>query len=158
MRSFMVLPAALGLMLAIGCSAPKGAAFGEKMTVLPKKTVRVASVIENPTKYEGQRIRVEGVVDSVCVHKGCWINLAEKPGAKPLFVKFTCPVDGRLIPMDAMGKTAFVEGELEIKMIPEDEARHYAEDAGKSKEEIAKITGPQRTLKLNSPAAVVQGL
>ena len=158
MRSFMVVPAALGLLLAMGCGAPKGVSFGEKMTVLPKRTVQVASVIAEPTKYEGHRIRVEGTVDSVCAHKGCWIRMAGKPGGETLFIKFTCPVDGRLIPMAAVGKKAVVEGELEIKMIPEDEARHYAEDSGKSKEEIAKIVGPQKTLKLNSPAAVVMGL
>jgi hypothetical protein len=142
-----------------GCrsTSAKGVAYGEQMSLSARKTVDVARVIENPTKYEGKRIRVAGVIDTVCAHKGCWINMTQPGGGEALFVKFTCPVEGRLIPLDAVGKEVVVEGELEIKMIPEDEARHYAEDAGKSKEEIAKIVGPQKTLKLNSPAAEVRG-
>ncbi len=154
------LCAVLGLMIVsmvAGCQSTsnKGVSYGEKMTLSGWKTIKVADVLKNPDRYAGQRIRVEGVVDTVCAHKGCWINMTQPGGSEPLFVKFTCPVEGRLIPMDAVGKTVTVEGELEIKMIPEDEARHYAEDAGKSKEEIAKIVGPQKTLKLNSPAALL---
>ena len=72
-----------------------------------------------------------------------------------VFVKFTCPVEGRLIPMEAEGRTALVEGTLEVKVISEEEARHYRQDAGASPEEIAKIVGPQTEIKLNSPAAMI---
>ena len=40
----------------------------------------------------------------------------------------------------------------------EDEARHYAEDAGKSQEEIAKIAGNQKVVRISSPAARVVGI
>ena len=39
-----------------------------------------------------------------------------------------------------------VEGVLSEEVLSEKDARHYAEDAGKSKAEIAKIKGDQREL------------
>ena len=75
-----------------------------------------------------------------------------------VFVKFTCPIEGRLIPMDAAGKDAVVEGTIEVTEISEEEARHYREDAGATPEELEKIVGPQRTIRIQSPAALIQGL
>ncbi len=75
-----------------------------------------------------------------------------------LLIKFTCTVKGRLIPVDAVGKFAFIEGRLNIVEISEQEARHYKEDAGASKEEIAKIVGPQTTVRMSAPAARISGV
>ena len=78
--------------------------------------------------------------------------------ALPAAVKFTCPVKGRPNPMDAVGKFAFIEGTLNIVEISEEEARHYKEDAGASKGEIAKIVGPQTSVQMSAPAARIAGV
>lgn len=78
--------------------------------------------------------------------------------ADNLFVKFTCPIGGRLIPMEAVGHQAIVEGTLQVETISEDDARHFAEDAGKSQEEIEEIVGEQIQLRMASPAARIVGL
>jgi len=84
--------------------------------------------------------------------------LTDEAAAETVFVKFTCPVDGRLIPMAAVGHQALVEGVLTVEEITEGEARHYQEDAGASTAEIAKIVGPQKQLSIMAPAARIKGL
>lgn len=135
----------------------KSTDFGEPMKLTDKDTLCLGRVLSDPSQYDGQYIRVGGKVDSVCAKKGCWMRLAACKG-ETVFVKFTCPIKGRLIPMEAAGKRAVVEGTLEVKEISEEEARHYAEDDGASPEEIAKIVGPQKTVRISSPAARIADL
>ena len=49
-----------------------------------------------------------------------------------------------LMPENIVGKTVLIEGNATIKEVSEDLRKHYAEDAGKSKEEIAKIKGSEK--------------
>jgi len=132
--------------------------YGEKMKLAADKTACIKDVFANPKEYNGKFVRICGQVESVCAAKGCWMKLAY-PGAKDtLFIKFSCPVDGRLIPMEAVGHQAIVEGTFTVGEISEGDARHYAEDAGKSLAEIAKIVGPQKQLRMSAPAAMVRGV
>ncbi len=149
------------LALAAGCQSSQNseARFGEQARLTQADTLPLAEVMKSPDKYNGKYIRVSGEVVEICAKKGCWVNMQEPGSDKLLFVKFTCPIDGeRLIPMEAVGKTAIVEGTLVIGNFTEEEARHYAKDAGKSDADIAKIIGPQPKITLSSPAAVIKGL
>ena len=142
----------------VGCggnAAPDYTSYGEPMKISDREAIPVATVIESPERYTDKTILVSGIVSEVCAHKGCWIRLAEKVGGKSVFVKFVCPVEGRLIPLDSVGQETLVEGTLVVETLSQDEARHYAEDAGKSAEEVAKIVGPQTHLRMKSPAARV---
>ncbi len=146
---------AAGIALSGGCAGTnRYQSYGERTTLADSAAVPVAKVVKTPESYVGKKILVGGVVTEVCQPKGCWIKVAETPeSAEALFVKFTCPVDGRLIPLDAVGRRAWVEGELELEEVSQDDARHYAEDSGASAEEIARIVGPQKRLRMKSPAA-----
>ncbi len=48
------------------------------------------------------------------------------------------------MPKDIVGKTVVVEGKAELKETSVSMLKHYAEDAGKSKEEIEKIKEPKK--------------
>ena len=48
------------------------------------------------------------------------------------------------MPLDIVGKTVVVEGKAELKETSVAMQKHYAEDAGKSKEEIEKIKEPKK--------------
>jgi len=48
------------------------------------------------------------------------------------------------MPENIVGKTVLIEGSATVKEVSEDMRKHYAEDAGKSKEEIAKIKGAEK--------------
>ncbi|TWT45672.1 hypothetical protein RAS1_21000 [Phycisphaerae bacterium RAS1] len=142
-----------------GCASQKKVAyFGEEMKHADAKKVSVDKVLSKPQEYEGKVIRVSGTVTEVCQSKGCWMTIADNKGEEGLFVKFTCPVEGVLIPPDAVGHKATVEGQLVIKEVSEGDARHQAEEAGKSVEEIKKIVGPQKRVTMASPAAMVEGI
>ena len=155
MARWLVVAALLtGLM----CCASRHVGFGDSLTIPPGEAVPVARVLEHPDEFAGRRLLVSGRVDSVCAKKGCWLRLTDEPGAETVFVKFTCPVGGRLIPMEAVGHQALVEGVLAVEEISQEDARHYQEDAGASAEEIAKIVGPQKQLSISAPAARIKGL
>lgn len=136
--------------------AGPSAAFGEPIKLGAAEPVTVQQLLGNISAYEGKPVLVSGDVNEVCERKGCWMTMTD--GKEKLFVKFTCPIEGRLIPMEAKGKKAMAQGELQIKEISEDDARHMAEEGGKTPEEVAKIVGPQKQVTLQSPGAVVYGV
>lgn len=85
-------------------------------------------------------VLVQGKIHDVCAKKGCWLVLQD--GGKEIRVTF----EGYsfFVPTDSKNKTVRAQGKVMLKEISESEARHYAEDAGKSKEEIEKIKGTQK--------------
>jgi Domain of unknown function (DUF4920) len=136
---------------------PKYTSFGAPATRPTEKTVAVSAVMSDAQQYSGKYLSLTGTVASVCPKKGCWLTLSDQD-SKPMFIKFTCPVDGRLIPMEAVGRPAVVEGLVKVVTLSETEARHYKEDAGASQEEIEKIVGPQTQITVMSPAAKIADL
>jgi hypothetical protein len=134
------------------------ARFGEPLKLADSETVCAGTALAEPEKYAGKYVRLCGQVDSVCAAKGCWLRLAGPGEGETLFVKFTCPVSGRLVPMEAAGHRAVVEGTFEVSEISEEVARHYAQDRKAPAEEIAKIVGPQKQIALKSPGALVEGV
>lgn len=90
--------------------------------------------------FEGQ---VKGKVVEVCKAEGCWIRLQKADGSSMLV---RAKDHAFLMPENIVGKTVLVEGRATIKEVSEEMRRHYAEDAGKSKEEIAQIKGPEKNV------------
>ena len=132
--------------------------FGEPLRMAEKDTIALATILADKPAYDGKSVRVSGTVSAVCAKKGCWLRMVGREGGEDVFVKFTCPVDGRLIPMAAVNHRVVVDGKITMGEITEELARHYAEDTGAGPEEIAKIVGPQKQISIQSPAARVHGL
>jgi Domain of unknown function (DUF4920) len=107
-----------------------------------KEETKLAEVLKDPKSFEGRKVRVSGVIDSVCQKRGCWIIL--KDGDARTQVKFQGY--GFFVPFDVAGRKVSVEGVAKETEISEKMRRHYAEDAGKSKEEIEKIKGPEKAV------------
>ena len=82
-------------------------------------------------------------INEVCSKKGCWMKLP-LDGDQETMVRFKDY--GFFIPLDSQGKEVIVEGKAFVKVTSVDELRHYAEDAGKSKEEIEKIIAPKKEM------------
>jgi hypothetical protein len=102
-------------------------------------------------KSFGKSIRVTGTVTEVCKVKGCWMMLRDASS----LVRVTFKDYGFFMPMDLVGKTVALEGVLSVETLTEAEARHYAEDAGKSKKEIAKIVGDKNEYSFEATGVVV---
>jgi hypothetical protein len=102
--------------------------------------VALARVLENPKDFEGKVLRVEAPIHSVCQMSGCWMRIGE--GERNMMVNFE-PYSKEYHLMDAAGGKVLVEGTVHVQETSVDELRHLAEDAGRSPEEIAKITEPK---------------
>ena len=81
-------------------------------------------------------------VDEVCQAKGCWMKL-DLGNNEQVMVKFKDY--GFFMPKNIAGKEVILDGKAYVSELSIEEQRHYAEDAGKSEEEIAAITEPKRT-------------
>jgi hypothetical protein len=140
---------------------PPVAHFGAEMKQNDGEAVPAAKVIASPAEYGDQYVRLTGTVTDVCSKKGCWLRIAADgapAGAENIFIKFSDPPAGTLIPMQAIGKKVTAEGTLKQGMMSEAAVRHFKEDAGAPREEIEKIVGPQKQLVLSGAAVAIEGL
>ena len=114
------------------------------------------SVSELVTKMEGKdemQAKVEGKVNNVCQAKGCWMTLDKGDGTT---MRVTFKDYGFFVPKNISGKTVVINGKAYVDVTSVDELKHYAEDAGKSKEEIAKITEPEKALAFEADGVIVK--
>lgn len=88
-------------------------------------------------------VKFASKINEVCSKKGCWMKVPVSE-SEEVMVRFKDY--GFFMPLDSNGKEVIVEGKAFIKETSVEELQHYAEDAGKSKEEIAKITEPKKEL------------
>lgn len=88
-------------------------------------------------------ITVQGEVSAVCQKKGCWMNITQANGEE-MMVRFKDY--GFFMPLDIAGREVIMNGKAFYQTTTVDELRHYAEDAGKSQEEIDAITEPKHEL------------
>jgi len=121
-----------------------GKHFGE--TINAKKAISYSKLLKKMKKRDSLEVKVVGTVNSVCQMKGCWMNLSSgKQGEEEIFVKFKDY--GFFVPKDISGQQVVMKGYAFREVTSVDELRHYAEDEGKSKEEIEAITEPTEELK-----------
>jgi hypothetical protein len=96
---------------------------------------------------------VEGTIIDVCPKKGCWMRVRD--GDDELFVRFQDY--GFFVPMNAAGHRVVMHGTSVAQVASVEELRHYAEDAGKSPEEIAAITEPETRVTLFADSVFIEG-
>ena len=86
-------------------------------------------------------VKFASEIKEVCAAKGCWMKLplSEEKEAMVRFKDY-----GFFMPLDSKGKEVVVEGKAFVQTTSVAELRHYAKDAGKSKEEIAAITNSKK--------------
>ncbi len=121
--------------------ASKGVTYGAGTTADGAITLTQASdQIKDKDKFAG---KVKGKVVSVCLEKGCWMKVARENG-EPVMVKFKDY--GFFMPKDIVGKEVVLDGEATVKETSVKQLKHYASDAGKSKEEIEKIKEPKKEI------------
>jgi hypothetical protein len=96
--------------------------------------------------------KVKAKIVDVCPKKGCWLKLQVNDSTTAL-VKMKDY--GFFLPLAAIGKTVVLEGEVKVKNTSVEELRHYAEDAKKSKEEIAAITKPEKEIRFTAKGIMI---
>lgn len=112
------------------------------------------AVTEIPAMLKGKDsvfVKVKGEIASCCQKKGCWMTMPMADDE--LMVRFK---DYEFfVPKNSAGKNTVLEGWAYREEISVDELRHYAEDEGKSKEEIAKITAPETKFTFMADGVIV---
>ncbi len=131
-------------------TANVGNTYGEKITA--DKAVSVNDLPKALETSEKVSTKIVGKVTDVCPKKGCWITLETADKTK-VFVKMKDY--GFFVPVDMIGKTIVLDGEAKIKTTTVEELQHYAEDAKKSKEEIAAITKPEKEIRFTANGILV---
>ena len=106
-----------------------------------------AQLFKNLSVQDTVQVQLQGTIAEVCQAKGCWMNVNLQDDAQ-VFVRFKDY--GFFVPTNSSGKSVVMNGIAFIEEMSVDEQRHYAEDKGATKDEIAKITTPKRTLRFEA--------
>ena len=148
-KIFALLPALLITFVLLAqppkVPADKGASFGASVS---EDNAVTADVLAGDLKTAGQakEIKVIGKVTEVCKAEGCWVRMETKTGSMLIKMKD----HAFLVPVALEGKTIVADGIATFKETSVEQLRHFAEDAGKTQTEIAKITEPKKEIVFQS--------
>ena len=152
MKKFILLFVLLATSSAF--SQAKYASFGKKITkdgALTKE--QVTAKYEKLKKGDTIQVKFNSKIIDVCSKKGCWMNLELAKG-KDAFVKFKDYAF--FMPLNSAGSDVIVSGKAYVSVETVEELRHYAKDAGKSKEEIEKITKPETSYSFMADGVLIR--
>ncbi len=126
--------------------------FGEAITA--DGAVAYGDMLAKMGDTDSLAIKVKGKVESVCKVKGCWMNVvSDDPNQEAMFVQFKDY--GFFMPLDCEGKTVVMDGYAYRDVTSVEDLKHFAEDEGKSQEEIDAITEPVEELKFLAHGVVM---
>lgn len=129
--------------------AKKGESFGD--TFKPDNVIEADKLESSLEGNNKKSVNVRGVVTQVCTAEGCWLKM--KTETKDIMVKMK---DHKfLVPLAINGKTIIVNGTAMKKITTVEQLKHYAEDAGKSKEQIEAIKEPKEEVVIQATGIVV---
>jgi hypothetical protein len=129
--------------------ANKGFTFGIATT--EKGAVNASELSSLLNDKEPKVIKVKGKVTEVCKAEGCWLRMETANVTMMIRMK-----DHKFfVPVSMEGKTIVADGTATLKETSVNMLRHYAEDAGKSKEEIAAIKEPKKEIVLLAKGILV---
>jgi len=99
------------------------------------------------------KVKIEGEILSSCSMKGCWMKISvEKDTVLVRFKDY-----GFFVPKNGIeGKSTIINGKLSVDTLSIAQLQHYAEDAGKSKEEIALISKPEITISFLADGVLIK--
>ena len=99
------------------------------------------------------KVKIEGELLSSCPMKGCWMKISvEKDTVLVRFKDY-----GFFVPKNGIeGKSTIINGKLSVDTLSIAQLQHYAEDAGKSKEEIALISKPEITISFLADGVLIK--
>ncbi len=149
MKKFLCL-LAFGI-ATIAVQAQDKAIFGESFN--PQNVIPATKVASVVSTKDSAFVQTEGVVKEVCQNKGCWMKV-DMGNGQDMLVRFKNY--SFFVPKDAAGKKVILKGKAFTYETPVAELRHYAEDAGKSKKEIARIKKPEKSVRFVANGVILE--
>ena len=125
--------------------------FGDTLT--PENAIPADQLLSKLIGKDSLQVKITGTIEEVCQKKGCWMNVSLGNGQS---MKIRFKDYSFFVPKDANGKTAIFEGIAYNDTIPVNELKHYAEDEGKSKEEVEKITKPEISVSFEANGVIIK--
>jgi hypothetical protein len=113
-------------------------------------SAELVAKIESEGTYSG---KIAGEIKEVCTKKGCWFSM-ELPNGESMRVTFKDY--GFFIPTNSQGFPLIMEGVATLSETDVETLRHFAEDQGKSKEEVELITEPKREITFEATGVVIK--
>ncbi|MGY4537347.1 hypothetical protein ACVW0P_001763 [Mucilaginibacter sp. UYNi724] len=130
--------------------ADAGVSYGKTVTAdNAVSTEALNTTLTSDSVYNG---KITGTVVEVCKKKGCFMKLQQANGT-PIMVQFTDYA--YFMPQNIVGKTVVVAGKAKVKETSVERLKHYAADAGKTKEEIAMINTPKKDISIMADGVLV---
>lgn len=132
-------------------------AFAQKKTYLGEKinekgAISTRELVSKLATVDSMDVKFEGTLQSVCQKKGCWVNV-DLGDNQTMMVRFKDY--GFFMPKDCAGQKAVFQGRVFKETLSVAQRRHYLEDAGKSKEEIEKITEPETKFSFEADGVIL---
>ncbi|SFT49945.1 protein of unknown function [Algoriphagus locisalis] len=124
-----------------------GADLEDTGVVSPSEMI---SVVEKEGNFEG---KIAGEIKEVCTKKGCWLTM-DLPNGESMRVTFKDY--GFFVPTTSQGYPIILEGVAVLTETDVETLRHYAEDGGMSKEEVAAITEPKREITFEAVGVMIK--
>ncbi len=127
--------------------------FGQIFSI---KDLNEYSKINNENSdFDKKDVKIEGKILSSCPMKGCWMKI--KADEDTILVRFKDY--GFFVPKNGIeGEKAIVNGKISVETLSVEQLRHYAEDAGKSQDEINLIKDPQVSLTFLADGVYIENL
>ncbi len=112
--------------------------------ISPDGAISTADLMKAMAGTDSLAAKVECEIITSCTKKGCWMDV-KLPDGGVMKVRFRDY--GFFVPTKGLeGRQAVLQGYATKETTDVATLRHYAEDAGKSKEEIEKIITPEESL------------
>ncbi len=120
--------------------------FGSSIELEALNPMTLSQIVEGENKTS--LITLKTTVSEVCNKKGCFFIAQDGDyTARITFKDYSF-----FIPTDSKGKEVVLVGDFSIETLSEEQAKHYAEDAGKDSESI---TGEQKEYSVVATSVVV---
>jgi hypothetical protein len=148
----------LSCMIALACTLTAAAQdgknyYGEKIDESGAvAATQLPAMLGDNNEITG--VKAEGVINSVCQEKGCWMTV-DLGNGQQMTIKFKGYAF--FMPKDCSGKKAIFYGKMFKKVTSVKELRHLAKDAGKSRKEIKKIKAPKEELRFEASGVIIMG-
>ncbi|TRX50202.1 DUF4920 domain-containing protein [Fulvivirga sp. M361] len=126
--------------------------YGEKIDETGAiSTTEMLALLEDADSIS---LKVQTKILSTCAMKGCWMNVALSDEDQ---MRVTFKDYGFFVPKSGVeDKNTIVEGYVKKVTTDVETLRHFAEDAGKSPEEIESITEPKREITFVASGVIIQ--
>lgn len=126
--------------------------YGNEIT--PNDAIDIDKMVAMLGDKEELDCKIKAEVITSCKKKGCWMDVKMANGET---MKVTFKDYGFFVPTDGlMGKTAYMQGKAMRSVTDVATLQHYAEDAGKSQDEIDAITEPEEAVRFEATGVIIE--